>query len=218
MSRPLTLLLVLWNVVLSILVGFALIKGKSPAQTAETVRDADLRQTDPTPLVTGTPDTLTRIDARIAYFSMDSIENNYALVKESADRVRAEGRRLETELGKEIQRAQGRAQELATKDHTYSTQAQIQADQEEFQELEMKIQDLRMSSQDKIEELQIKMLSEIAKEVEDFLKGYNQQAGFDYIFSIQDGGQIWVGNEGLDITADVVSGLNARHQVRKGSK
>ena len=215
MSRTLTLLIIFWNIVLSILLGYALTNGKSPAQIAEKDPEPDVEQIDPQEPGSFTNDTINKIDARIAYFSMDSVENNYALVKESADRVRAEGRRLESELGKEIQRAQGRAQELATKDHTYSTQAQIQADQEEFQRLEMQIQELRMKSQDRIDELQIKMLSEIASEVEEFLKEYNQQAGFDYIFSIQDGGQIWVGNEKLDITADVVNGLNQRHRAGK---
>ncbi len=218
MSRTLTLLLIFWNIVLSILLGYALTKGRSPAQIAERDPAPDIEQADPSPSSTAVSDTSARIDARIAYFSMDSVENNYTLVKESADRVRAEGRRLETELGKEIQRAQGRAQELATKDHTYSTQAQIQADQEEFQKLEMQIQELRMKSQDRIDELQMRMLGEIAKEVEDFLKEYNQRASFDYIFSIQEGGQIWVGNNELDITADVVNGLNQRHSNSKASK
>src|SRR5690606_17224977 len=97
-----------------------------------------------------------------------------------------------------------------------STQAQLQADQEEFQNLQVKIGELRERSQAKLEDLQIKMLTEIGKEIEDFLTGYNEAAGFDYIFSIQEGGQIWVGNEQLDITSDVVNGLNERQRSRKG--
>lgn len=218
MSRPLTLLLIVWNIVLSALVGYALTRGRSPAQITELDGEPDIEVAGTTAPPASTRDTSALNDARIAFFSMDSVEQNYALVKESADRVKAEGRRLESELGKEMQRAQARAQELAGKDHTYSTQAQLQADQEEFQKLEMRIQELRMSSQGKIEELQIQMLTKISEEVEDFLKGYNQQAGFDYIFSIQDGGQIWVGNEQLDITGDVVQGLNERHTARKNGK
>ncbi len=214
------MLLIFWNVVLSILIGYALTRGKSPAQIAAAEEDRpaiqDSQEIPDVNIAKG--DSMINIDARIAFFSMDSVERNYTLVKESADRVRAEGKRLEGELGREMQRAQARAQELAEKNHTYSTQAQVQADQEEFQKLEMRIQELRMNSQGKIEEMQMKMLGEIAKEVEDFLEGYNQNAGFDFIFSIQDGGQIWVGNERLDITADVVRGLNERHIAAKQGK
>jgi len=32
---------------------------------------------------------------------------------------------------------------------------------------------------------------------------------------VQGGGQVWVGNEGLDITKELVAGLNARHRARK---
>ena len=77
---------------------------------------------------------------------------------------------------------------------------------------------MRMSSQDRIDELQIKMLSDISMEIEGYLEEYNKSAGFDYIFSIQSGGQIWVGNEGLDITADILNGLNARHSAKKAGK
>ena len=47
------------------------------------------------------------------------------------------------------------------------------------------------------------------------MEEYNKQAGYDYIFSIQDAGQIWVGNKALDITPAVVNGLNARHRQQR---
>jgi len=66
--------------------------------------------------------------------------------------------------------------------------------------------------------LQAHALQQITGEIQDFLTEYNKAAGFDYIFSIQDGGQIWVGNKGLDISDDVVNGLNARYATKKGGK
>jgi Skp family chaperone for outer membrane proteins len=63
--------------------------------------------------------------------------------------------------------------------------------------------------------MEAEMLKEIAKELDDYLKEYNTVAGYDYILSVQGGGQVWVGNEGLDITKELVAGLNARHRARK---
>ncbi len=219
MSRPVTLLLLFWNLVLSIIVGYLLTRGRTPVQLAEDDGRADIGQVQQEEEYTLRPDTDTLVlaDARIAYFNMDSVQQGYTLVKESADRVRAEARKLEGDLQREIQKAQARAQELAQKDHTYSTQAQLQADQEEFQNLQIRIQELRERSQDRFDEMQMRMLSEIGREIEGFLTEYNSRAGFDYIFSIQDGGQIWVGNDRLDITREVVNGLNARHRASKAA-
>ncbi len=218
MSRPLALALIFWNIVLSVLVGYALTRGKSPTQIEERSAEPALAEEPDTVIASSTRDSIALKDARIAFFNMDSIQENYTLVKESADRVRAEGKRLEGDLAREMQKAQGRYQELMQKDHTYSTQAQLQADQKELEDLQTRIQDMRMSSQDRIDELQIKMLSDISMEIEGYLEEYNKGAGFDYIFSIQSGGQIWVGNEGLDITADILNGLNARHSAKKAGK
>jgi Skp family chaperone for outer membrane proteins len=152
---------------------------------------------------------------RIAFFFMDSITAGYDLVKETQARVRTEGSRMEGNLRGEMTKAQSRAEQLASKDHTYSTQAEVEADQREFQGLQQKIQELQMSSQDRLDRLQIEALREITGELQSFLEEYNRTTGFDFIFSIQDEGQIWVGNKGLDISADVVRGLNERHRAKK---
>jgi len=35
---------------------------------------------------------------------------------------------------------------------------------------------------------------------------------------VQNGGQVWVGNKDLDISNDLIAGLNARYQASKGAK
>ena len=209
-----TTALILWNVVLTGLVAWLAFRtpGTPSAQPVDTAVDS-VGTFAPRPL-----DTAALRHARIAYFIMDSIQNNYDLVQESRDRVRNEGQRLEGNLMKEMEKAEARARELAGKDHTYSTKAEVEADEREFQQLQMRIQEMRANSQDKLDELQVRMLQEITKEIQDYLTEYNKAAAHDYIFSIQDEGQIWVGNPGLDITQAVVNGLNERHRSRKGTK
>jgi Skp family chaperone for outer membrane proteins len=217
MSRPLAILLIFWNVVLSVLVGYALTRGQSPAQIEDRTDGPELSQR-PDTLIASPRDSMELKDARIAYFNTDSINENYLMVQESKERVASERKKLQQEFDREMQRAQAEIQELSQKDPTYSTQAQLQADQQRFQELQAKIADLRDRSEMKLEDLQIKVLEDINKEVEDYLEEYNRSAGFDYIFTIQNGGQIWVGNNDLDITAEVLKGLNARHSAKKAGK
>lgn len=209
------LLLIGWNVVLTALLGWALLRKSAP--TAGGAPSSDQTSTPEAVLPSGTmtTDSAALKDAHIAFFFMDSIQSGYELVKESASQVQSMGRQLEGNLAKEMQRAQARAQQLASKDHTYSTQAELEADEKEFRALEQKIGEMRASSQDRIDELQIKMLQDITLEIQNYLGEYNAAHNYDFIFSIQDEGQIWVGNKGLDITADVVAGLNAKHRAKK---
>lgn len=208
MSSRTTTLLFIWNAILSILLIWALLR--KPAERS-TVVDTPVGDA---PLRTST-DTTARTDARIAYFIMDSIQSGFTLVKEQSDRYRSEGRRLEQNLQREMDKAQGRYQELMSKDHTYSTKAEVQKDEQELQGLMGKIQELQARSQQQLANMEVELISRIGQEIEDYLEEYNRNAGHDFIFSVQDGGQIWVGNPALDITGQVLAGLNARHAQGK---
>jgi len=212
MPKNALLPLVLWNIALSALVAWALLrpapagKAAAPATPLETARNLPSLR-----------DTSALREARIAYFMMDSLEDRFDLVKENEDRVMVLGKRLEKELAEEARKARSRVQQLAAKDPTYSTKAELEADREEYEKLESRIMGLRESSEHQIQEMRMRMLEEISIELEDFLEDYNRVAGFDYILSIRPGGQIWTGNKGLDITEDVITGLNERHRTRKAT-
>lgn len=216
MSRQFLILgLIVWNVLLT--AGLIWSHGraggakKAVKGLAERLEGAD---TLPVPAVR---DTAGLAQGRIAYFLMDSITSGFELVKESQGRVRSEGSRMEGNLRAEMTKAEARAQELAAKDHTYSTKAEVESDQREFQMLQARIQELQMNSQERLDRIQLEALQEITTEIQDFLTTYNATAGYDFIFSIQNEGQIWVGNKGLDITGDVLRGLNERHHAKKSA-
>lgn len=82
----------------------------------------------------------------------------------------------------------------------------------------MKVQQLQAEGEEQLARLEARILQEISDELKSYLEEYNKTAGFDYIFSVQNGGQIWVGNEQLDITDDLVNGLNARYRAGKKPK
>lgn len=216
-KRSLLLLLVFWNILLTGAIIWSLTRARVPERILKE-KLTGIQGSDEAVPLPALSDSTPVPEARIAYFMMDSVQANFELVSESAARVRSEGQRMEGNLQREMQKAQARYNELMGKDHTYSTQAELKADQAEVEQLGQKIQQMQASSQDQLDELQTKMLMDITGQIQQFLEDYNKTAGFDYIFSIQDAGQIWVGNKGLDITSAVVSGLNARHRARKAEK
>lgn len=155
-------------------------------------------------------------DARIAYFFMDSIERRFQMVKDREEVFEQESIRLEKRIKAEAKRSQRRYEELMSKDRTYSTQAEMEADEAELQGLMGKMQNMQAESEQELARLEVNMLQEITDAITDYLAAYNEKQGLDFIYSIQPGGQIWVGNEGLDITEEVIVGLNAEYMASKG--
>jgi outer membrane protein len=212
MSKNTSLLLLVWNVLLTLGLGWSLMRTPTTDGTTSVVagpEDTEL----PVPVLTR--DSVALSDARIAYFHMDSVQTRFELIKEKDARFKKEGQRLESNLQNEMAKAQARYEELMKKDQSYSTQAEVRQDEAELQGLMGKIQQMQQRSEQQLMVLEAEMLNEITAELKGFLEEYNKQAGFDYIFSIQNGGQIWVGNKGLNVTDDMVQGLNARHRARK---
>ena len=115
-------------------------------------------------------------------------------------------------------KAQARYEELMKKDQTYSTKADVAKDEQELQGLMARIQGQQADSEEQLGRLEAAMLTEITAELKSYLETYNTVTGYDYIFSVQNGGQVWVGNKGLDISDDLLAGLNAKYRAAKGAK
>jgi outer membrane protein len=214
MPKGTSLLLIIWNVVLTGLLGWSLMRKPAGATAATPAggETAGSEVTVPAPLVR---DTGLLKDARIAYYELDSVETGYKLIEESKSRVKSETKRAQESLDREMGKAQQRAQELMAKDHTYSTKAERDADQAELETLDRKLGEMRMEASDRIDRLQEDVTRQINDEIIAALEEYNKTAGFDYIISVQEAGQVWPGNKGLNVTQDLVQLLNARHATKK---
>ncbi|MBK9176831.1 MAG: OmpH family outer membrane protein [Flavobacteriales bacterium] len=212
MPKNSTLLFLLWNIALTGLIAWGLLR--KPTTHVDAPASQDSSAVAPAVMM-ATRDSAALKEARIAYFHMDSVKNRYELIAEKNSRFTNEADRIERNLQKKQDEARQRYQELMTKDHTYSTKAEVERDENELREQMARLQELQADGEQRMARMEAEMLTEISKELEAYLEEYNKTAGFDYILSIQGGGQIWVGNKGLDITNDLVSGLNARHRARK---
>lgn len=213
MSRTTGLLLIVWNVILSVLLGWSLLRKAPTAESAAATEDAPADDT--TLVVNASRDTSVLKDARIAYFFLDTLRAHMELLKEREAHYKSEGQRLEGSWQKQLAKAQAEADQLMNKDHTYSTKAEMAADQERLQELEQTIAQQKQTSEERMQRLELDILAEVSSEIEDFLADYNETAGFDYIISVEPGGQVWVGNPDLDISQQVIDGMNARHRAKK---
>ncbi|MBP6390233.1 MAG: OmpH family outer membrane protein [Flavobacteriales bacterium] len=212
MNKNLGLLLIVWNVVLSALLAWTL-WGRNTSTSTNGTAEVAPEASDSTPVAT--LDTAALVNAKIAFFFMDSVQERYELVKERGNAFRSEGKRLQDGLQQEMAKSQARYEALMNKDHTYSTKAEVQADEQEVQALMGRIQGMQARGEEQMAEMEVRMLEEISKEIMDYLTEYNRTGKHDFIFSVQSGGQIWVGNPALDLTPRVIADLNARHRANK---
>ncbi len=153
MSKNTSLVLIIWNILLTGLVGWGLFKNASQHKpSVADDRDESTEMVEPVPITPRDPDALK--EAHIAFFYMDSVQKKYELIAEKDKRFRTEGQRLESSLQNEMAKAQARYQELMEKDHTYSTQAEVAKDEQELQGLMQRIQGQQARSEEQLAKLE----------------------------------------------------------------
>jgi outer membrane protein len=177
---------------------------------------------------------------RIAYVNTDTLWQQYGLIDElqaeleeerakSEKRITSRTKSLETEFKSMMTSLQKKA-EAFEKDSKGMSELIYNTRMRELQELEQNARMFEMQAREEVAELQEtltdKLLEKEAKGTRDindrlkaYIKEYNSEQGFTYVlaYSSQAGG-ILLGDPALDITADIVAGLNAKYEGEKAAK
>jgi outer membrane protein len=150
---------------------------------------------------------------KIAYFEMDSLENQYLYLKDVRNSLRA----LEQKKGNELNqlRNAGHAKILEYQKRGSSmTEQEIAHANEELMKMD---NELKAQEQIKSQELQdesIKKIQEVKKTIEDFLKEYNKDKSYSYILS-SSSDIIYLKDTAYNITNDLIKGLNDNYKKNK---
>ena len=150
---------------------------------------------------------------KIAYFEMDSIENNYNYFKD----VRSKFRGKEQQLNNELQTIKNQYEKL----YEEYTQIHTTLSPEEKAKREQNLVMLQESYKNKQElqgsELQsegFKYRQEIYKKIQDYLKDYNKDKGFAFIFA-SNPDLFYYKDSVYNITGDLIEGLNDSYKPAK---
>ena len=192
--------LLVWNVILTLVSGYLLIShfgaGKKTGISAGK----------------GGPDTSAASSApfRLAYFEMDSVANNFDMVKD----VKAELSRKETQITNEIDKmARNLQQRYAYYQNKQESGTLTQADQEnaaaELKKLDDEIKIRKQQLDQEYFDLKTRRENDVKKNIESFIKDYNKDKGYTYIMSYEPG-LFYYRDTALNITADVIKGLNVK--------
>jgi outer membrane protein len=145
-------------------------------------------------------------NSKVAYIDLDSLQNNYVYYKKIKADFEHKQSAANDEIGGMQKKYQTRAMQLQQKGSTMNQQEQEAA----MQEINKMQQDLQAKKQEIDNDLynyNSKMKEDILTRIQNFLKDYNKDGKYSYIFSYEPGFMFYKDST-LNITPDVIAGLN----------
>jgi outer membrane protein len=150
---------------------------------------------------------------KMAYFEMDSVESNYAYVKEIRDILRRKEESMNSQLSNLKNSFQKKIAAWQQKGSNIS-QAESEAMNREYQEMQMNYENKKQQLDDDLKTEYQKMLMDVNKKISEYLKEYNKTKGYNYIITNEQS-LIYYKDSVYNITRDVVEGLNASYKEKK---
>ena len=126
--------------------------------------------------------------------------------------------RMQTNLESEAKRHQNSLQSFAAnvekkrQNNGYLTEASFNADMQQYNDMQNKAQKAVANLQSNFETAAITAQKTVNDSIEAFIRDYNKEKGYDAIF--MKGATLYF-NPVLDITQEVIEGLNARYNKVK---
>jgi len=150
----------------------------------------------------------------IAYFDIDTLQKNYDGFKEAEEKIKGKDLSNRNQLNSLNNSNQRRLRELQEK-APLMTQAEGEAAQRELAQLQQQFSQKEVELDQELKKLQMELMTGIQEKVEVYLKKYNQQKGYSFIFSYRPGELIYYKDSMYDITHHLVKGLNEEYAKSK---
>jgi outer membrane protein len=155
-----------------------------------------------------------RGDFRIAYFDIDSLQENYEYFKDVSGEMKNKEASLASQMDALQNSYQKRLKELQDKGPTM-TQAEGEAAQREVAQMQQKYQQRQMSMEQDLKKHQVDVMTDVRNKIENYLKEYNKEKGYAFILSYEPGFMLYYRDSVYDITNDVIKGLNEQYKKDK---
>jgi outer membrane protein len=150
---------------------------------------------------------------RIAYFEMDSLEAHYNYFKDAEAQVKIKETAMNNELASMEKGYQKKIAEWQQKG-TSMTQAESQQAQQEYAAMQQNFQSRKQTLQEELAKNNTEVMTDIKSKIEGYLKDYNKQKNFAFIFSYDPTTIIYYKDSAFNITSDVIAGLNAGYKKK----
>lgn len=151
--------------------------------------------------------------SKVAYIDLDSLQSNYGYYKKLKTDFEHRQAAANDEITGMQKKYQSRAMQLQQKASTMSPQEQETA-MNEINKMQQDLQSRKQAIDNDLFNYNSKMKDDILKRIQDFLKVYNEDGRFSYIFSYEPGFMFYK-DSSLNVTPDVIKGLNELQEEKK---
>ncbi|OIR00741.1 outer membrane protein (OmpH-like) [mine drainage metagenome] len=144
---------------------------------------------------------------------MDSVQNQFNYFKEVRNALNSKDQELGKELAQMENNFRNKYQDLQKTGNTLS-QAQLASKQQELVELDKDLKNRKQVMDQEMQDETVKKLQDVKKKIEDYLKEYNKDKGYSYIFASSPD-LIYYKDTVYNITNDLLKGLNEIYKKKK---
>ncbi len=164
------------------------------------------------------PIELEKVTSKVGYLNVDSLQSNYKLYSELINKLKRRQAKYEKELQSKSAVFEKKVMAFQKKAPTM-TQFEGQMKQKELAEEEQVLYKMRDDFAIKFQNEEGKLNDEFQKNVKDFIKEFNKESQYNLIIGASQLGNIVLDyNEGINITNEIVKGLNAQYDVDNAPK
>ena len=152
----------------------------------------------------------------LAYVEVDSLLTQYEFCIKEKAALEAKSKQYEAQINAKMSQFQKASVDFQQKVQSgaFTSQVQGEAAQQRLIRLQQEGAKLQQDVQQRMLKAQEKFNKTLRDSVQSFLKDYNREKHYDMIISKQ-GDNVLYANDKLDITKEVVDGLNKRFKNRK---
>jgi len=152
----------------------------------------------------------------IAFVYIDSLVNGYDLYNDEATKLMAKTNQYEQELQSKGKSLERRFMELQSNyEKKLITPTRAQETQQNLQVEQQKLLELREKQAMELSDDQAQILGRVGDSIKNYIKEYNKAKGYKMIISTQGSSTLLYADENMDITQEILKGLNNRY--RNGS-
>lgn len=158
------------------------------------------------------------IPSKIGYLNVDSLQKKSKLYTELINKLKAREKKYEKELNGKMAALENKVRDFQQKASSM-TQFEGQTKQKELMEEEQRLYKMRDDFMQKFQNEEIKLGQQFQKELQDFIDEYNKERDFNIVIGASVlGNTVLHHNKGIDISDDVINGLNDQYDKKKEEK
>jgi outer membrane protein len=159
-----------------------------------------------------------KISSNIAYLNVDSLQSNYKLYSKLINKLKRRQAKYEKELQSKSAFFEKKVMEFQKKAPTM-TQFEGQMRQKELAEEEQVLYQMRDDFAVKFQNEEGKLNKEFQNNVKGFIKEFNEESKYNLIIGASQLGNVVLDyNEGINITNQIVEGLNKQYDLDNAPK